>query len=205
MKISYFITILLFSSNFLNADVNKDLAKAYVIENDLKRLDAYDKIVESLGLDPSSNRKTFPVNKWRIDIETSQIDDTETVIALNEANERVHSGYKSYTPTLIVRYKEGELEAYISTDDYLGSDEIAYTVRYGKQKAQDGYANISTDSKAFFLRNPKEFINKITEVDKVLFRLTPYGENPITFTFDTAGIKEVRKEIVRVASTINKR
>ena len=47
-------------------------AKAYLIENDLKRLDAYDKIVESLGLDPSSNRTTFPINKWRIDIETSR-------------------------------------------------------------------------------------------------------------------------------------
>ena len=200
MNVLFFITILVFSYNFLIADVNEDLAKAYAIENDLKRLDAYDKIVEKLGLDTSSNTKTYPVSKWRIEIETSQIDDTETVIAFIEANEKVRSAFNNYTPTLIVRYKEGELDAYISTNDFLGLDEIAYTVRYGKQKAMDAYANISTDSKAFFIRNPKDFINKIAEVDKVLFRLTPYGENPITFTFDTAGIKEVREQIVKTAS-----
>ena len=65
-------------------------------------------------------------------------------------------------------------------------------MRIGSEKAKTSKWSMSTDSKAtFYPKNNKEFILKLKEADKAVFKVTPYGDSPIIAIFDLKGLSEV--------------
>ena len=95
------------------------------------------------------------------------------------------------TPTLIIRHKEGELEVYITFGTYLGSDSTSVTVRMGALPAEQSEWGLSTDGKAIFCPTDNAaFVRKLLENDRLVIRLTPYGESPVTSAFDLKGLSE---------------
>ena len=115
------------------------------------------------------------------------MDDTRTVVLSLRA-----SGGQSTRgePILLVlRCRSGETEAFIRWNDYLGLDEARVTTRIGNAKAETRSWNISTDNLAtFYRRNDVEFIKALLNTDRFLAQVTPYGENPVTATFDITGL-----------------
>lgn len=184
-----------------NADISNDVAKAAAIDNSIQRLAAYDAIAEKYKLTPTSNTSAKSSGHWRIETETSAIDDSKTVYCILDATESVKIGYTTVTPTLVIRYKEGELEAYIRYHGiFLGSDDVDATIRFGKEDAQRVNWNVSTNSHAAFIQgNIGNFVNKLAETDSFIVRIEPYSESPSTSLFNPTGMSEVKAALVNAA------
>lgn len=128
---------------------------------------------------------------WRLKTETSPIDDSTTYILRRDAEEEVGTGIFASTPTLLIRHKEGELELYITVGQFLGMDKTLVTCRLGTSPAQDSEWSLSTDGKAiFYPGNVDAFVRQLMANDKMVIRLTPYGESPITTTFILSGLTD---------------
>lgn len=92
--------------------------------------------------------------------------------------------------SLVIRRKKGEApNLYINWHEYLGMETFV-TIRVGDTPAVSGQWSLSTDSKAsFYPDDTVTFINSLRGVDKVVAQTTPYGENPVTTTFDVSELK----------------
>jgi type VI secretion system protein VasI len=177
------------------AQIEDEISRAAKIKNAVQRLAAYDAIAEKYALATVPKVENTDCN-WEISREISQIDDSTTVFCLLNADESVRVGYDTIKPTLAVRYKESELEAYINYGTFLGSDSIPVTLRYGEGRAEDALWDISTDRKAVFISgNIAQFINRLERVDSFVVRLTPYGESTVTISFSPQGVDKVKNAI----------
>jgi len=178
-----------------NGEIEADIAKAAVIENSVQRLAAYDAIAQKYKLTPQTETAKS-TSQWKISFNTSPVDDSKSAFAYVKADQEVGSGYRAYTPTFYIRYKEGQLDAFINTDDFLGMDSMPVTTRIDKQPAATENWSISTDHKAIFRTgNVFNFVNTLDGADTYLVRLTPHSESPITFSFTITGIDEVKAAI----------
>ena len=191
------LTILLPATT--NAEIEKEIATAAGIENSIQRLEAYDAIAKKFELVPHSKVKKEKEGNWRITTDVSPIDDSKSVFCFLDADASVRVGYDTITPTLIIRYKEGELDGYINYDTFLGSDTISATLRFGTESAEQATWGISTDHKAVFIRGDiGHFVNRLGRVDSLIVRITPYSESPVTISFSPQGIHKI-KEAIREA------
>ena len=178
------------------SSLDKDIAKAAAIENSVQRLAAYDNAAKLHGLAPHTDVKASQDGNWSISTDTSPIDDTKTVVCRLEADSSVHVGYDTVRPTLIIRFKEGELEAYINYGIFLGTESIPVTMRFGRGEAIQSTWSISTDNEATFITgNISAFLQRLEREDSFIVRLTPYGESPITVSFSLQGIQRVKEAI----------
>jgi len=189
-----FLTSALYAQEDVTS-IKKDLYKVYEMKNEVERLAAYDSLAKTLG---AGTKKvivpTSGMGKWKISKDVSAMDDSVTIVARLYSNDTVQSSYKSYRPVLIFRKSEGEFNAYITTDSFLGTGNISVTIRVDKNKSVKRNWNTSTDHKAIFHRDPKLLNKVLLKSNKLVVRIVPYSESPITFSFDTSGLEEVMKQ-----------
>lgn len=195
MKLAHTFIYLLLAS-ISHATLERDIAKAAAIENDLLRLEAYDLAAGKHQLRGPATEPIETTSNWNIRKDTSPIDDSISLYCSVRSEQYVSSGYKRTQPSLYIRHKEGDLDIFINVGDYLGSDTIDVTTRIGKSPAATESWSISTDHKAIFYSGaPFQLINQLDGNESYLFRLTPYGESPITFSFNISGISQVKQAI----------
>ncbi len=128
---------------------------------------------------------------WKLRTDTSPIDDSKSYFLSRDAEEPIGSGFMRSTPTLMIRHKEGELEVYITMGQYLGSDTATVTVRIGSSPATQSEWSLSTDGKAiFYPADHASFVRQLLANDRLVVRLTPFSESPVTATFDLEGLRE---------------
>ncbi|MBL7114695.1 MAG: hypothetical protein ISS35_02925 [Kiritimatiellae bacterium] len=128
---------------------------------------------------------------WKIRTDISAIDDSKSYFLSRAAEEPIGSGIFSSTPTLMIRHKEGDLEVFIGFGTYLGSDSITVTHRMGSNPAQHEEWGLSTDGKSIFCPvDAVAFVGQLLVSNRLVVRLTPYGESPVTSTFDLSGLPE---------------
>ena len=78
--------------------------------------------------------KVYPKTNWNLDESISPIDDSKTYVLTCDAREQY--GWRKEKPCLIVRYKEGKLDAYIVFGTYLGAgDDIDVVTRFDSCEA----------------------------------------------------------------------
>jgi len=181
--------------------IRREIAAAAAIGNSVERLSAYDAIAEHYKLAPLSNHKSSASEKWLITTDTSPLDDTQTITCALDSDSPIKIGYKTDTPKLIVRFMEGKLNAYIVYEAFLGSESIDVTVRFGKEAALTQEWSVSTDHKAIFVPRSDvlAFLKKLSTVDSLVVRVTPYSQSSVTVSFTTAGIQKVI-DVVTAAS-----
>jgi type VI secretion system protein VasI len=130
---------------------------------------------------------------WVITKDVSSVDDTKTFSGALLANEAI--ARKILTPLLILRCKEREVDAFIVWGDYLGNKTTSVVTRIDNAAATIGDWLISTDFESSFHSEPTDFIEKIYGHFKLVARVTPYGESPVTMTFYLKGSKKIIKEL----------
>ena len=187
----------------LNAqeDLKLEIARVAAIANSVERLAAFDAFAARIGAAPRSQIAEKKASRWQVETETSAVDDSVIVTATLYADESVRIGYSTGRPSLILRYKEGRISAFVVFDAFLGSDEIKATVRFGKEPAVTEEWNVSTDHKAAFVRgDAMAFIRKLAAVDSFLIRVTPYSESPVTVLFSPVGVDQIIPEIEKAAA-----
>jgi len=136
--------------------------------------------------------ESLPKGAWRVSVETNPLDDTLTYFASLEASSPARDA-----PSLSVRCKSGELDVYISWEDFLGTDSQRVTFRFGKQAAESSYWSISSDNTATFATNPKGFLRRLKYVESAVAQTTPYNDSPVTAVFNLEGIQAVALEAER--------
>lgn len=194
MKVITIFHFVVLTSTMMSAqdDLQREIATAAAIQDSVERLAAFDALAARFRLGPNSNRHQELQDRWRIDINTSPIDDSQTVTAMLPAEGAIDTRSRKHIPTLILRYKEGRSEAYITFGMFLGSESIPATVRFGRETAESQIWSVSTDhTAAFYPGNTHDFIDKLSGVDSFVIRVTPFSESPVTISFCPAGVQRI--------------
>ena len=196
MKYVMFAIIALFGSLSANS-LSIDFGACSKIKNTITRLSCYDssaskhKLVVKSKVIPKSNN-----NQWDIQTKIDPLSDKSIVSFINTT--KSSKGKYGEDIYLVVRCGDSDFpEFFINWASYLGGDALV-TTRFDKEKAITENWSISTDSKASFYRfrkyGDKNILDKFIESNNLTARVTPYGENPITVTFDLSGFtKSVKK------------
>ncbi len=130
----------------------------------------------------------------------SPIDDSNNV-HLNIPSERpVQVSFEELRPTLHLRCAERTTDVFINVGHYLGTDSVQATIRLDDKEARQSSWSISSDFKAMFFRHAEadgsaifedsEFVKQLICAERMLVRVTPWGESPITVTFDLRGLHD---------------
>lgn len=194
----FFLILIIVSSGIAKTpvDFKKEMAKCATIENSVERLAAYDALAEKLGVAGPKSTVVTGMGKWKLQTDVSPIDDSKSYFLILESEDEVPGMFgTSYKPSLYIRFKEGDLESYISYNIYIGSSEVDVTTRFDKNEAETESWGLSTDGKAVFAIDSESFIQSIVEAKTLVVRLTPYGESPKTVSFDLRGIDKAIKPI----------
>lgn len=190
-----FIGALLFINDAVAAE-KQEIAKCAAKDSDAARLVCYDTLARSLGVEKPKSSISHGVGKWNTRVDRSPIDDSENVYLTVEAEEIVHSGYKTVKPTLYVRCSEKKTNVFITWDLYLGLESTQMLSRFDTAKATTGTWSISTDNTAVFAQGSDiAFAKKMMGHEKLLTQITPYGESPVMATFKIAGLTDAIKPL----------
>jgi len=183
------------------------LAKCAAIENAVIRLGCFDDLTRALKVDGPKAEITTP-GKWRVQTETSKIDDSENVFVIVDSNEKIFNrfGRSEGKATLLIRCMENRTSIYIIwAGVFIGSDSTSVTYRLDRDPAKTASMDISTDRRAtgFWSGNRAvSFIRAMFGKTQLLARVTPYGESAITVTFGIGGVREATKPVAAACKWI---
>ena len=175
----------------------KKVATCAAEENSVVRLSCYDALATVSGLAPRTERVDAPkAGAWYVSKNVDPLNDQTVHFAMLDSN--TGRGRYGGRVSLTVRCKDNLTELYINWNSYLGNDRAAVTHRVDKDEAVRSQWALSTDRKAaFFPGSPVPTLKRLVESSSFVANVTPYGESPVTATFDTAGadvaLAELRK------------
>ena len=132
-------------------------------------------------------------HNWEISSSKSEIDDTVgyTIICDADAPVSKHNFIKG-VPRFVIRYKEGRTTAHISYPFFLSNQKMPVTIRFDSYEAITDDWDISTSNDAVFMPYPiADLLQIIESSKKMVVRLTPFGESPVTSTFKISGFRSV--------------
>lgn len=178
------------------ADQKREIAKCAAKSGDAARLICYDNLAQSLGVDEPVTTSTKGRGEWNVTTRRSPIDDSTNVYLSVQSEETVRSDYNTVRPTLHVRCKENTTNVFLAWNLYLGLDETRMLTRFDKEKATTKTWSISTDNKAVFARGSDiALVKRMIRHEKLLTKITPYGESPLVATFKIGGLSEAIKPL----------
>lgn len=152
------------------------------------------------GAPPKVTTKT-QTGGWNVKRSVSAMDDSETVTLTLRARSPIRAWPATVaTPSLIVRCKEGAVEAYIHTGAQASveaNDEATFTMRFDKLDPFETVLGESTDGVAFFFRDPKGFIREAGAHGTLLVRFTPFNSAPQETSFAVLGLRAAAQPLAR--------
>ena len=142
-------------------------------------------------------------SKWSVSKSISPMDDSVTVSLSLDANEEITAWpSKVARPTLIVRYREGKLDAYFNlgvTPNVESGDRRTVTLRFDQNEAFNVRGNISTSGEAIFLPDTRNIVRYIADSKILHIRFTPFNSNPVVASFDLQGFESKAEELLNHA------
>lgn len=134
---------------------------------------------------------------WSSSVDKSAIDDSELVNLWVDANESIEGNIsiELVKPRLVVRCMENKTSLIVLWNRYLGLNSTEVTIRVDSEKAQTSSWLISTANDAVFSQKPISLAKSLFGKKKLLVKITPYGSNPITVTFNLAGLEQEIKPL----------
>ncbi|MDP8249597.1 type VI secretion system-associated protein TagO [Pseudochrobactrum saccharolyticum] len=187
---------LIYSTNISLADINQCLN----ISNDLDRLTCYDKVS---GHTPVTTNTTIKNSPWVSSTETSKLTDDKNVVIFVESEDPINCRWnRTDKASLVLRCHEKRTLLHINTQCHMTSSEYdSYgdvTYRLDSEKAKTTSMTASTDNRALGLWTGGKSIPVIKQMigkEKLVVRMVPYGESPITATFNITGLEEAIKPL----------
>lgn len=188
-----FAALALFLSLPFISPVNAQTEACATIENDLDRLACYDK---ASGRTPTADTVATE-SKWVVRLEKSDFKDTTDVYMTVQSDEPVSCGYSGRQEiTLFVRCLENTTSVILATHCHVTSGHGGYgqvEYRIDDRKAESRGFNESTNNRSLGLWSGGRaipFAKKMFDAKRMIVRFTPYGDNPVTASFDISGLKE---------------
>ncbi len=184
----------------LSTNANAEIAEKEVIQcaalgNSVERLSCYDALADGKGLSKQTvSTQSAGKGKWSTSTTTDPLTDQSIYIAMLDADSG--SGRYGGRVGMVVRCSKNTTEWYINWNSYLGIDETAITHRVGKSKAQRRSWVVSTDHKSsFYPGSPVPILKEMMKSDSLVANVTPYGENPLTASFNISGAEAALADI----------
>ena len=134
-------------------------------------------------------------NKWKVDIDSSKIDDSQTVILTLDSSKKISGTFKKTTPTMVLRCENNKTNVYITTDVFLGSETIQVKSRLDNKNTQKQNWRISKNHKAMLAKMPISFIKKLMKHEKLSIEFEPYRKSKERMEFDIQGLTESIKPL----------
>lgn len=176
------------------------LARCAAIPAAALRLQCYDALAKPKVDSASDSPRELPsgskmIENWLVSVETDPISDQKGVTFMLEAE----GATRIDTPSLIIRCKRGELDAYVAPDEYLGDGNNRVTIRFGSEPPVQQRWSESSNHTALFHPGGRTaveaFVRKLAQYDRVAMQVTPYQKAPMAMVFDLAGIAQVSQEL----------
>ena len=183
----------------VSANLAVDVAKCSIDANNITRLACYDNLApEAAKQNPA--RTSATVSKWRVQTQTSKIDDSNNVFLVLQAESEIQGWpSKHFTPSLTIRCRERRTEMYIAigmaADVEYVVDTATVTFRIDKQPAFKVAANKSTDGVALFIPQATSLAKRLFPGETLLFQFIPFNSSGQMTTFDIRGLSEAIKPI----------
>ncbi len=133
--------------------------------------------------------------KWQSSIKASSFDDSQTVALLLDADSDISGPSGDTRPSLLVRCKEHQKDAYVITgmapDVESGNlDGATVRVRFDKEAAATMNTDQSTSHDTLFFHDPDAIIAAMLKHERMVFGFTPFNASPTEMTFDLRGLSE---------------
>jgi type VI secretion system protein VasI len=180
---------------------NKEMLKCAAINNSIDRLSCFDELAKKLGPPVAINSVPKTAGEWSTSTEKSKFDDSKSVFLTLNAKETI-TGWpgKIYKPSLVIRCKENQTQAYIifgmsAAVEYGLYNKSTLQFRIDKKKSFKLAASKSTDGEALFLPNAINFAKKIMNAEELLVRFVPFNSPPQETSFHVTGLNQAIKQL----------
>jgi hypothetical protein len=152
---------------------------------------------DNLNPPMSSTADTLPPQlpplrpEWRVTTEQNKMDGTAVTTAALSSSSKSES--------IILRCEKAKLEAYITTDDVLESDDglTKVRVKFDQAGPVKELWSISTDRVAAFSRRPSVFLTSILSSSRLDFEYAPFDKREKVTDFDLTGAATDISALVR--------
>lgn len=163
------------------------------IESELDRLACYDK---AAGRTPKAVEGDASGSAWRVVSEVSKLTDDPTVTLMVRTPQTVRCGFREPKPvSLYLRCMENTTSLFFAGECHLTSSQYNdyghVDIRLDDDKAFTSRMDESTDNKALGLWSGGTSIPVIKKMfgkKRLIARMTPFSESPITVEMDISGL-----------------
>jgi len=131
------------------------------------------------------------IGDWKISEKTDEMTDERILTLYTKSKDSQFFNYSSKEGQLIIRSTNGKLALIVSWGGFITNDGVQVTYRIGNEEAKTEYWSMSTNNQSTFAKRPIEIINKMKDEKRALFRVTPYGDNPVTYSFNITGLDSI--------------
>lgn len=138
------------------------------------------------------------VEAWAVVASIDPITDQRNISFILEAEQPGRWGH----PALVIRCRNGNLEALIDPKDFLGSDNRRIAIRFGTDPPTQEIWSEAAGHTALFVPGNRVlaelFVRKLAKYDRFVAQVTPYNRAPVSMVFQLAGIDKVSQELLEV-------
>lgn len=138
---------------------------------------------------------------WQIKRSHSPMEDLPSVTASLDATDSIEIWpNRRVTPTLLIRCKDGAMDAYVHTgvsaNPELGKFQTASgRIRFDAEDPQTLDLGTSTSDDALFFDDPPGILKAVVEHKLLAFEFTPFRSSPAVVTFNLSGAREMSRVI----------
>lgn len=125
--------------------------------------------------------------RWQKIVDTDPLDHSKDIQMLIGAVDRLPA--QEDPVILVLTCTRGATNAYVVWRRYLGVYDPEVTWRVGSDPSVSETWVLSADSEATFAPEPIELIKRLMSNTSFLIKTTPFGGDPVTMEFNTAGLK----------------
>lgn len=112
---------------------------------------------------------------WYFKSQNNKMTDSTDVVAINSSKDTYTKQGSERNTSLVLRCRENKTDAYISVNDYLGSDSPQITIRFDGGKPAKSLWKGGEGGDAAFAPNAVSFIKDIASHKKAIIGFEPYG------------------------------
>ena len=184
--------VMVLCTNAALAEVEKSIATCAAIPNGLARLACFDALAKRLDL-AGPTRKSSELGRWSVREDTSKIDDSTNVFIFTEADNTIRKYGQATRPELWLACRENVTSLWVHAGIFISTQTIEATYRIDRQPAERRTFSISTNYEAFGLwsgRSAIPFIKRLFGRERLLFEVTPHGENSQIIEFQIHGLAQ---------------
>lgn len=132
----------------------------------------------------------YDYSAWQVSESVDEIHGTKVVMIYKNTSKSHYPDWKGDI-TLNFRDKGGRMEAWVSyPGTFLDNEDIDIVYRIDDETPMRLKCGVSSDYQAAWIDNGWWFAKQLAGREKLVVRVQPYGESPITCTFELEGMAE---------------